>query len=43
MEEEKELDLVGHLQMSLYGTRDAANNWQEEIAKVMENDGFKRG
>ena len=26
-------DRVGHLQMSLYGTRDAAMNWQEEVAK----------
>ena len=26
-------DKVGHLRMSLYGTRDAAMNWQEEVAK----------
>ena len=26
-------DKVGHLRMSLYGTRDAAMNWQEEAAK----------
>ena len=24
---------VGHLRMSLYGTRDAAMNWQEEVAR----------
>ena len=42
-EEEKQLDLVGHLQMSLYGTRDAAMNWQEEIAKLLVGDGFIRG
>ena len=42
-EAEKNLDLVGHLQMSLHGTRDAAMNWQEEIAVTMIRDGFKRG
>ena len=26
-------DKVGHLRMSLYGTRDAALNWQEEVAR----------
>ena len=36
-------DRVGHLQMSLYGTRDAAMNWQEEVAKEMIKWGFKRG
>ena len=29
--------------MSLYGTRDAAMNWQEEVAKEMSRWGFKRG
>ena len=42
-EAEKNLDLVGHLQMSLHGTRDAVMNWQEEIAVTMIRDGFKRG
>ena len=37
------LDNVGHLQMSLYGTRDAAMNWQEEVAKEMKGWGFIRG
>ena len=36
-------DKVGHLQMSLYGTRDAAMNWQEEVARVMLKHGFERG
>ena len=36
-------DKVGHLRMSLYGTRDAAMNWQEEVAKEMERLGFRRG
>ena len=29
--------------MSLYGTRDAAMNWQEEVAIFMAKLGFKRG
>ena len=40
---DRNLDKVGHLQMSLYGTRDAAMNWQEEVAKEMTRWGFKRG
>ena len=36
-------DKVGHLQMSLYGTRDAAMNWQEEVAELMLKHGFTRG
>ena len=40
---DRQLDNVGHLQMSLYGTRDAAINWQEEVAKEMWKWGFKRG
>ena len=36
-------DKVGHLRMSLYGTRDAAMNWQEEVAREMHKLGFKRG
>ena len=34
---------VGLLRMSLYGTRDAAMNWQEEVAKEMVRIGFTRG
>ena len=35
--EEKDMgkDLAGLLKMSLYGTRDAAVNWQREVAKEM--------
>ena len=40
---DRSLDKVGHLQMSLYGTRDAAMNWQEEVAKEMIRWGFRRG
>lgn len=36
-------DMVGLLNMSLIGTRDAAQNWQEEVAKEMAKWGFKRG
>ena len=42
-ENERASDLVGHLQMSMYGTRDAALNWQEEIARIMNACGFRRG
>ena len=30
---DRNVDPVGHLAMSLYGTRDATMNWQEEVAK----------
>ena len=33
--EDRHQDRVGHLLMSLYGTRDAAMNWQEEVAREM--------
>ena len=36
-------DLVGLLRMSLYGTRDAAKNWQDEVARVMRRWGFAQG
>ena len=35
-------DKVGRLRMSLYGTRDAAMNWQDEVAREMLNAGFRR-
>ena len=35
-------DMVGFLQKSLYGTRDAAANFQEEVRLVMEKAGFKQ-
>ena len=34
-EYDKEKDLIGKLVQSLYGTRDAAANFQEEVAKFM--------
>ena len=41
-DEDYRLDKVGLLEMSLYGTRDAATNWQEEVARSMAGWGFKR-
>ena len=42
-EADRRHDKVGHLRMSLYGTRDAAMNWQDEVAKEMRKWGFTRG
>ena len=36
-------DLVGILNMSVSGTRDAAKNWQEEVATMMKSWGFVQG
>ena len=40
---EGEGDMVGKLRMSLYGTRDAAANFQEEVRRFMVKLGFKQG
>ena len=42
-EDDRKSDNVGLLMKSLYGTRDAAMNWQEEVARQMEAWGFQRG
>jgi hypothetical protein len=42
-EEDKEGSLVGRLRMSMYGTRDAQQNWEETYVKVLIDIGFKRG
>ena len=42
-EDDRKQDMVGLLKMSLYGTRDAATNWQNEVAKEMARWGFVRG
>ena len=34
---------VGELQFSMYGTRDAAQNWQEEFSGMLESIGFTAG
>lgn len=36
-------DMVGLLQRSLYGTRDAASNWAEEYTRVLEKLMFTKG
>ena len=41
--EDVKRDNVGHLNMSLSGARDAAMNWQEEVAKDMGKWGFRWG
>lgn len=44
LEEGEDLtEWVGVLRISLYGTRDAATNWQEPVTQQMERIGFKRG
>ena len=35
--------LVGRLEMSMYGTRDAANNWAAEYTTTLEKAGYTRG
>ena len=38
--EETSEDTVGVLEMSLYGTRDAATNFQREVARLMKSLGY---
>ena len=35
-EADRQRDVVGVLNVSLYGTQDAARNWQEEVARMMK-------
>ena len=35
--------MVGRLELSLYGTRDAAQNWSEEYTTSLKSWGFKVG
>ena len=39
-EKDIEMDLVGKLEMSLYGRRDAAANFQEEVCRFMQKIGY---
>ena len=41
--DEKEGDMVGKLRLSMYGTRDAAQNWFLEYASALMNIGFRQG
>ena len=45
IEDYKEGDegMVGKVNLSLYGTRDASANWQEEVAMCMREWDFKVG
>ena len=38
-----ETGLCGNLLLSMYGTRDAAQNWHEEYAKTLPEAGLTRG
>ena len=40
---EGEGDLVGKMRLCLYGTRDAALNWQNVVAEHLQSIGFQRG
>ena len=42
-EQDIEMNMVGKLDMSLYGTRDAAANWQDMVSKTMKQLGFRQG
>ena len=42
-EEDAEEGMCGWLQKSLYGTRDAAQNWEQEYTEFMTSIGFKAG
>ena len=41
--EDHEDGMCGKLNKSLYGTRDAAQNWERQYANVMSELGFNRG
>ena len=41
--EEEDDDMVGFLEMSLYGTRDAAANFQDEVKRFMCSIGYVQG
>ena len=41
--EDQEEGMCGRLDKSMYGTRDAAQNWEVEYSDFMESIGFKRG
>ena len=36
-------DVLGKLELCLYGTRDAAKGWQETLSAQLESCGFRRG
>ena len=42
-EEDSEEGMCGRLNKAMYGTRDAAQNWEAAYAEFMETLGFRRG
>ena len=42
-EEDAEEGLCGNLEKSMYGTRDAAQNWEAEYIEFLESEGFETG
>ena len=42
-EEDKEPGMCGKLQKSMYGTRDAAQNWEDCYVEFITSLGFRRG
>ena len=40
---ETHLDYLGRLRLCLYGTRDAALNWQQTLSEHLTDNGFTRG
>ena len=41
--EDHEEGKCGKLRKALYGTRDAAQNWEHAYIEFLESEGFKRG
>ena len=42
-EEDSQEGMCGRLNKAMYGTRDAAQNWEMEYVEFMESIGFRRG
>jgi hypothetical protein len=42
-EEDNQEGMCGRLVKAMYGTRDAAQNWEMEYVEFMESIGFRRG
>ena len=42
-DEDAEPGMCGRLNVSMYGTRDAAANWEEKYSQHLIDNGFERG
>ena len=42
-EEDAEEGMCGEFEKAMYGTRDAARNWEEEYTEFMRGIGLRRG